>query len=229
MKLHMIALGFSEAESLYISSMAEVHFLYKNFLEIEHLKAYISDVHGKIVVVINYQPESKKAFEQQEELQILNLAKSLQKHDNINVILLANDTGTEDRIFWTIYTNAIYILKPLDLLEVFYTTQRLLQTCTLSTIINDNNFYIDIIRREIFYHDEHLKVGPKLFELIVYFVSNPGRIISRNELLSNVFKINDYLDDRSIDTNIKKIRQKTNYELLDTVRGQGYLYNDIKR
>lgn len=229
MKLHMITLGFSETESLYMSSMAEVHFLYKNFFEIESLENYIYDVRGKIVVVINYQPESKKAFENQEELNILNLAKSLQKQDNINVILLANDTGTEDRIFWTIYTNAMYILRPLDLLEVFYTTQRLLQTSTLSTIISDNNFYIDIVRREILYHDEPLKVGPKLFELIVYFVSNPGRIITRNELLSNVFKINAYLDDRSIDTNIKKIRQKTNYELLDTIRGQGYLYNDIRR
>lgn len=229
MKLHMITLGFSVTESLYMSSMAEVHFLYKNFFEIESLENYIYDVRGKIVVVINYQPESKKAFENQEELNILNLAKSLQKQDNINVILLANDTGTEDRIFWTIYTNAMYILRPLDLLEVFYTTQRLLQTSTLSTIISDNNFYIDIVRREILYHDEPLKVGPKLFELIVYFVSNPGRIITRNELLSNVFKINAYLDDRSIDTNIKKIRQKTNYELLDTIRGQGYLYNDIRR
>lgn len=229
MKIHMITLGFSETESLYMSSMAEVHFLYKNFFEIESLETYISDVRGKIVVVINYQPESKKTLEQHEELKILNLAKALQKHDNINVILLANDTGTEDRIFWTIYTNAMYILRPLDLLEVFYTSQRLLQTSTLSTIISDNNFYIDIVRREILYHDEPLKIGPKLFELIVYFVSNPGRIISRNKLLSNVFKINDYLDDRSIDTNIKKIRQKTNYELLDTIRGQGYLYNDIKR
>ncbi|MFV0499550.1 MAG: winged helix-turn-helix domain-containing protein [Bacilli bacterium] len=229
MKLHMITLGFSKTESLYLASMSKMHFSYNNFFEIENLETYISGINGKIVVVINYQPESKKSFEQQEELIILNFAKSLQIHDNINVILLANDTGTEDRVFWTIYTNALYILRPLDLLEVFYTTKRLLQTSTLSTIISDNNFYIDIVKREILYHDHPLKLGPKLFELIVYFVSNPGRVISRNELLSNVFKINDYLDDRSIDTNIKKIRKKTNYELLDTIRGQGYLYNDIKR
>ena len=69
-------------------------------------------------------------------------------------------------------------------------------------------------------------LSPKEFELLVYLSDNIGIAFSRDIILDNVWGIDYYGDLRTVDTNIKRLREKlaskSNYII--TVRGSGYKF-----
>ena len=71
-----------------------------------------------------------------------------------------------------------------------------------------------------------LTLSPKEFELLVYLSDNMGIALSRDTILDNVWGIDYYGDLRTVDTNIKRLREKlgekSNY--IVTVRGSGYKF-----
>ena len=75
-------------------------------------------------------------------------------------------------------------------------------------------------------NDEPLMLSPKEFELLVYLSDNIGIALSRDIILDNVWGIDYYGDLRTVDTNIKRLREKlaskSNYII--TVRGSGYKF-----
>ncbi len=85
---------------------------------------------------------------------------------------------------------------------------------------------VDVAMRVVTVNEEEIELTPKEFDLIVLFVSNPGRPFSRDELLDRVWK-NDYeVTDRTIDTHIQRLRKKLGpaAELIQTIWGVGYKY-----
>ena len=67
---------------------------------------------------------------------------------------------------------------------------------------------------------------PKEYELLIYLTSNEGIALSRDNILDNVWGIDYYGDIRTVDTNVKRLREKlgdkANY--IVTVRGSGYKF-----
>ena len=85
---------------------------------------------------------------------------------------------------------------------------------------------VDVVMRVVTVNEEEIELTPKEFDLIVLFVSNPGRPFSRDELLDRIWK-NDYeVTDRTIDTHIQRLRKKLGpaAELIQTIWGVGYKY-----
>jgi DNA-binding winged helix-turn-helix (wHTH) protein len=85
---------------------------------------------------------------------------------------------------------------------------------------------VDVVMRIVTVNDEEIELTPKEFDLIVLFVSNPGRPFSRDELLDRIWR-NDYeVTDRTIDTHIQRLRKKLGpgAELIQTIWGVGYKY-----
>lgn len=225
MSFNLVGLDFSDNEAEFLEVECDEICTYHN-LEINdpNIINYIDSLEGHTVVVINSNPEHRGYIIYEWEMPKVNLANKLYDMDNVNVMfLIDSDYNSEDRWFMTSYCGSSYLVHPVSYLEVIDEARRLSNNLQ-ETIIGDNNFSINLISREIFYGKTKLKTGPKLFDLIVYFVIHPNQLLTRKELLSKVFDINDYLDDRSIDANIKKIRKMTNFNILETVRGKGYIY-----
>ena len=89
----------------------------------------------------------------------------------------------------------------------------------------------DFHRRELRFADEsRIELSEKEAELLRYLVSNRGRAISRDELLSSVWRLNPKgISTRTIDMHVARLREKlrddsTKPELLMTVRGKGYMF-----
>ena len=66
--------------------------------------------------------------------------------------------------------------------------------------------------------------------LMAYFLKNPGRLITRSELLESVWRSEEYAEDKIVDVNIRRLRMKverdpSNPKHLQTVWGQGYQWN----
>ncbi|MFV0499549.1 MAG: winged helix-turn-helix domain-containing protein, partial [Bacilli bacterium] len=209
MSFNLVGMNFNDNEAEFLDVELDVEFdgqcTFHN-LKLEYSDPntinYIKKLDGQTVVVINSNPEYHEYIINDWDMPKVDLANKLYDMDNVNVLFLIDaDYHYQDRWGMTSYCGSSYLVHPVVYSEVIDEARRLSNNLQ-ETIIRDHNFYINLITREIFYGKTKLKTGPKLFDLIVYFVIHPNKLITREELLSKVFGINDYLDDRSIDTNI---------------------------
>jgi len=71
----------------------------------------------------------------------------------------------------------------------------------------------------------------KEFELLFYFASNPGKVIDRETVLKDVWGLDVYVGDRTIDVHIRKIREKLGKlaDLIETVKGVGYKFKSMEK
>ena len=89
-----------------------------------------------------------------------------------------------------------------------------------------NGIIINKLSKEVKINSEILQLSPKEYDLLIYLTENEGIALSRDTILDNVWGVDYYGDIRTVDTNIKRLREK----LLDksnfivTVRGSGYKF-----
>lgn len=85
---------------------------------------------------------------------------------------------------------------------------------------------IDYKAHTIKVEGEEMKVTPKEYELLCYFVKNQNIALSREQLLSKLWGYDFFGDDRTIDTHIKMLRNNLGKyrDLIVTVRGMGYKF-----
>lgn len=93
-----------------------------------------------------------------------------------------------------------------------------------SEILVYNDLRINQSSYEVFKLDEKIDLTLKEFELLVFFVINKGKALSRDVLLKNLWGFGYDGDSRVVDVHVFKLREKLdpNAELLKTVRGVGY-------
>lgn len=90
-----------------------------------------------------------------------------------------------------------------------------------------NQLTIDVDKREVVAAGEKVSFRPKEFDLLVHLAKSPGSVLSREQLLEQVWGYDYFGDVRTIDVHIKKIRQrleKLPYECIHTVWGIGYKF-----
>lgn len=132
-----------------------------------------------------------------------------------------------------------YVVKPFSPREVVYRIKAILKrassTTYLSTDFNKTNNLI-IFDSLVIDHDAHrvtvdnkeVNLTPKEYELLYYLAVSPDKVFSREELLKNVWNYEFFGDLRTVDTHIKRLREKLNKisanaaKMICTVWGVGY-------
>ena len=87
---------------------------------------------------------------------------------------------------------------------------------------------IDYLGHSLLINNQEVKLTPKEYELLTYFVSNKGLALDRETLISRIWGYDFYGDDRIIDTHVKMLRNSLGeYRyLIVTIRGMGYKYEE---
>jgi DNA-binding response OmpR family regulator len=88
---------------------------------------------------------------------------------------------------------------------------------------------IDLAGRRVHCRGQELELQPKQFELLTYLVRNRGTVLTRDQLLHNVWGYDYVGDTRTVDVHIRWLREKleedpANPRLIQTVRGVGYVF-----
>jgi len=85
---------------------------------------------------------------------------------------------------------------------------------------------IDDHGRYVYVNGSRIEMSPKEYELLLYLTDNPGRALSREQILNAVWDYDYFGDVRTVDTHIKKLRLKlgSKGEFIQTVRGLGYRF-----
>ncbi|MGM9850001.1 MAG: response regulator transcription factor [Bacilli bacterium] len=157
--------------------------------------------------------------------------KEIKEIKNIPVILLSARKEEFDKLMGFNLGSDDYMTKPFSPRELIARIKAILKRTTNE--IDEYKFdtlKVDFKGHTLTIDDKEIKITPKEFDLLTYFIKNPNIALSREQLLNKIWGYDFYGDDRTIDTHIKMLRNnlKQYRNLIVTVRGMGYKF-EIKK
>lgn len=119
-----------------------------------------------------------------------------------------------------------YITKPFSPKELMARVKAVLKRNKETNIFKHLDFELDFKAHIVKIEGEEVKLTPKEYELLVYFIQNEHIALSREQLLSKIWGYDFFGDDRTIDTHIKMLRNNLGKyrDWIVTVRGMGYRF-----
>ena len=164
----------------------------------------------------------------------LELAKSLKKDEltkNIGVIMLTAKAEERDKIAGFNSGADDYVTKPFSQNELIARIKALLRRTSYgdSEVLKSGRISIDLRSMKVLIDDKEVHFGPKEFKLLKHFIVNEGRVFSRSLLLDQVWGRSVYVEERTVDVHIRRLRSSLEQyglsELIQTVRGSGYRFS----
>ena len=132
---------------------------------------------------------------------------------------LGLDTGADD-----------YISKPFSPMELVSRVKALIRRTSTSMSIDElivGELKISLSEMQVFRNDQLIKLGPKEFKLLTLLAERPGHIFSRQKLLDTVWGHGIFIEDRTVDVHMSRLRKalrinENDTDLIRTVRDGGY-------
>jgi len=159
----------------------------------------------------------------------LTMLEKLREVSTVPVILLTAKGEEEDKLQGYDYGADDYMTKPFSPKVLIAKVKALLKRTRedLDSSSQDfNGLTINKLSHEVKIDGKEIVLSPKEYELLVYLTTNESIALTRDNILDNVWGIDYYGDIRTVDTNVKRLREKlldkANY--IVTVRGSGYKF-----
>ncbi len=156
------------------------------------------------------------------------VCREIRKSSQVPVIMLTARGEESDELFGFDLGADEYIAKPFSLKILAARVQALLRRVgnNQPAVRSFDGLEIDEQGRYVFVNGRQIELSPKEFELLLYLAENPGRALSRDQILNAVWNYDYFGDVRTVDTHIKKLRLKLGEksELIQTVRSLGYRF-----
>ena len=122
-----------------------------------------------------------------------------------------------------------YLTKPFSFNELLARIKAVLRRYDPKVVSNSLEFEdlkLNRFEKRVFRKNIEIQLGPTEFRLLEFFLSNPKRVYSRDQILENVWPNNINVESRTIDVHIRRLRKSINIdktkELIRTVRSSGY-------
>ena len=147
----------------------------------------------------------------------------------IPIILLSARAEEVDRVRGLETGADDYVIKPYSVLELMARARaqlRRVRPSTAGVVLEFEDIWLDPETHRVTRSGQSLKLGPTEFRLLITFMEKPGRVFSREALLDRVWGRDIYVDTRTVDVHIGRLRkalmQQGGEDPLRTVRGAGY-------
>lgn len=154
----------------------------------------------------------------------------LRKETTIPIIMLTAKTEEYDELKGFELGVDEYITKPFSPKILVARVDNLIKRFYSSITeekISDGGIEIDFHSHKVFIDENEIILSMKEFELLSYFIKNKGKALSRELILRDVWKYDYFGDARTVDTHVKKLRQKIGKkgEYIKTIWGMGYKFD----
>ncbi|SEP11447.1 two-component system, OmpR family, phosphate regulon response regulator PhoB [Salinihabitans flavidus] len=162
-------------------------------------------------------------------IEICRQLKTRSETRGIPVIMLSARSEEVDRVRGLETGADDYVIKPYSVLELMARVRNQLRRVRPATVgqrLQYDDIVLDAETHRVTRGDHPLKLGPTEFRLLTTFMEKPGRVWSREQLLDRVWGRDIYVDSRTVDVHIGRLRkalcQHGGDDPLRTVRGAGY-------
>lgn len=209
------------------------------------IEAYLKSEGLNMIPAGNGQEALEKFNENHVDLVVLDImmpvmdgwtaCKELRKISNVPIIMLTARAEDEEQLLGFQLGTDSYVTKPVSPKVLVAKIKALLKR-TYSEEENQNKqnsydgLYINREGHEVKVDDENVYLSPKEFELLCYLIKNKDIVLSREKILDAIWGIDYYGDLRTVDTHVKRLREKLGVKsyLIATVRGVGYKF-EVKK
>ena len=148
---------------------------------------------------------------------------------NVPIIILTARGEEDDRIRGLEAGADDYVVKPFSPSELVARVRAVLRR-TRPAFDKDSLTYgditMDLTTHRVSRNDEPVDLGPTEFGLLRFMMEHPGRVFSREQLLDSVWGHDTYIEPRTVDVHIRRLRKAMNLpgttDLIRTVRSAGY-------
>ncbi len=161
-------------------------------------------------------------------VEICKLIRSKPDLKNIPIIMLTAKGQEEDKVKGLNAGADDYVTKPFSVPELMArvkTNMRRAPEILATKTLTYKDITIDLVQKKVFRGKNYVHLGPTEFRLLKILVENPSQVFSREYLLKTVWGNNIYVESRTIDVHIRRLRKALNAfgeDYIRTVRGTGY-------
>lgn len=148
------------------------------------------------------------------------------------IIMVTARGAEEDRVRGLRLGCDDYVCKPFSSSELVARIRAVLRRSLPEgdeEIISANNLTLDVACHRVSAGEQTVPLGPTEFRLLRFFMTNPERVYSREQMLDRVWGQNVYVDERTVDVYIRRLRRALapfGYDwFIQTVRGSGYRFS----
>jgi two-component system phosphate regulon response regulator PhoB len=154
---------------------------------------------------------------------------------DIPVIMLTAKGESEDLVKGLAVGADDYVNKPFSPPELIARIKAVLRRCRAidddgTQTLTSGNLVLDMKSHRVTIDDKRIDLGPTEFRLLQFFMKNPDRAYSRGQLLDYVWGDTVYIEERTVDVHIRRLRKvlepSGRDELIQTVRGVGYRFSE---
>ncbi len=122
-----------------------------------------------------------------------------------------------------------YVVKPFSPNELIARVRALMRRAhpeRIDDVLSYADLTMDLEQHRVYRDDQQIHLGPTEFRLLRVFLERPGRVYSREQLLDKVWGRDIYVESRTVDVHIRRLRKALNadgrVDLIRTVRSAGY-------
>jgi len=186
-------------------------------------------------MIVNERPDLVIADWMMPMMSGIELTRRLKRDEltaDIPVIMLTARADEDDRISGLDSGADDYILKPFSTRELVARIRAVLRRT--HALIDDvpvkaGKLSLDRSSQNASISGQPISLGPLEFRLLEFFMLHPNRVYSRAQLLDRVWGGNVYIDDRTVDVHIRRLRKVLSIDdqeqMIQTVRGAGYRFS----
>ncbi|GEP10593.1 phosphate regulon transcriptional regulator PhoB [Methylobacterium gnaphalii] len=154
--------------------------------------------------------------------------------EQLPVIMLTARGEEGDRVRGLATGADDYIVKPFSVPELLARVRALLRRTKpahVSGTLSAGDIELDRVSHRIRRSGREIHLGPTEFKLLEFLMRSPGRVFSREQLLDGVWGHDVYIDERTVDVHVGRLRKAINRpkqsDPIRTVRGSGYSFDEM--
>lgn len=154
--------------------------------------------------------------------------------ERLPVIMLTARGEEGDRVRGLATGADDYIVKPFSVPELLARVRALLRRAKpahVADLLVAGDIELDRVSHRVRRDGRELHLGPTEFKLLEFLMQSPGRVFSREQLLDGVWGHDVYIDERTVDVHIGRLRKAINRgrdsDPIRTVRGSGYSFDEM--
>ena len=165
----------------------------------------------------------------------LSLARHWRKQErtkNIPILMLTTRGDEPDKVAGLDAGADDYITKPFSTQELLARIRAVLRRrspVSVDDVVTVGELVLSTETHRVRFQGQDLQFGPTEFKLLYYFMKHPERVHSRSKLLDNVWGDHVFIEERTIDVHVKRLREALGQAgaMVETVRGAGYRLTGI--
>lgn len=156
------------------------------------------------------------------------VCREIRQYSKVPIVMLTAKSGERDELLGFELGVDEYISKPFSPKILVARVEALLRRASVigDDVVELGGIILDKSAHEVSIDGKKLELSFKEFELLAYFIDNKGIALSREKILNNVWNYDYYGDARTIDTHVKKLRNKMGDKgsYIKTIWGMGYKF-----